>query len=287
MERRCWLASWWATGALGEHDAGLHSQEGPLKKQINTSKRLETMQTNIIDRDVVKTQLEALANYVAKSDKKAANRLRNLRTAVIGGNNADAWASADIEKLINPEQIIENYKNQPVADALTSVLEVGRNVLIFIPLLVSWFGISKAVSTYSDYVGKHEDQISQPFLYLWQTGFGEQLPEIYRLGFLAGIDAFLLFLLVVLTIFHSSLVDIRKRHRIREAENLRADLAEALAGATLCLATRNRQQPTNVADAFDRSARYFGEAVDRMLKRMDDLEKVQKQDQQILTNLSG
>jgi len=244
------------------------------------------MQTNIIDRDEVKTQLEALANYVERGDKKAANRLRNLRTAVIGGNNADAWASSDIEKLISPEQIVENYKNRPATDSLISRLEWARNFLIFVPLLVSWFGISQAVSTYSRFVGAHQDQITQPFLYLWQTGFGEQLPGLYRLSSLAGIDALLLFLLVVMTIVHSSLADLGRQRRIRDAERLRADLAEALAGATLCLATRNRQQPTNVADAFDKSARYFGEALDKVLKRIEDLAQKQQQDNQIFSSLS-
>lgn len=244
------------------------------------------MQTNIIDRDEVKTQLEALANDVERCDKRAANRLRNLRTAVIGGNNADAWASTDIEKLISPEQIVENYKNRPMTDSLISALEWARNILIFMPLLISWLGISQAVSTYSTFVSAHQDQITQPFLYLWQAGFGGQLPSVYRLSSLAGIDAFLLFLLVVMTIVHSTLADLGRQRRIKGAEDLRADLAEALAGAALCLATRNRQQPTNVADAFDRSARFFGETVDKMLKRMEELARVQQQDHQTFANLS-
>ncbi|MEO8746681.1 MAG: hypothetical protein ABI379_03360 [Rhodanobacter sp.] len=225
---------------------------------------------NIIDPAYVKIQLEALANDIEEKsgDTKAANRLRNLRDAVDGGNQADAWASADINKLINPEQIVEYYRNQPIADSVASTLEFVRNILIFLPLLVSWFGISQAVSKYGDFLGKNQDQLTQPFLYLWQTGFGNQLPFIFRLGFLAGLDAVLILLLVGVSVGHSFLADLGKQGRFKEAERLRSDLANALAGATLCLATRNRQQPTNVADAFDRTARLFGETTDAALSQM-------------------
>src|SRR6185437_10365281 len=133
---------------------------------------------------------------------------------------------SDIVKLINPDQIVENYKNQPTTDTFISVLEWGRNILIFLPLLVSWFGISQAVSKYSDFVGKHQDQITQPFLYLWQTGFGGELPSWLTLGSLAAIDAFLLFLLVTVTIVHTSLADIGRQRRFQAAERLRADLPD-------------------------------------------------------------
>lgn len=245
------------------------------------------MQNNIINPDEVRTQLEALANDVEKNDRKAANRLHNLRVAVGKGNNADAWASTDIVELINPEQIVEHYKNQPTADALISALEWSRNILIFLPLLVSWFGISQAVSKYSEFVGKHQDQITQPFLYLWQTGFGGELPSWLTLGSLAGIDAFLLFLLVAVTIVHTSLVDIGRQRRFKDAERLRADLTDALAGAALCLATRNWQQPQNFVDTFDKSSRFFKEAIEKLLARIEVLAKNQNQDHQIFANLSS
>lgn len=243
------------------------------------------MQNNIINPDEVRTQLEALANEIEKSDRKAANRLHNLRIAVGRGNNADAWAASNINQLINPEQIIEKYRNQPMTDNLVSLLEWIRNILIFVPLLVSWYGISQAVSKYGDFVGKHRDQITQPFLYLWQTGFGNELPGWQTLGFLAGIDAILLFLLVVVTIAHSTLGELWKQRRFQEAERLRTDLTDTLAGAALCLTTRSWQQPTNFVDAFDQSSRSFKETMDKMLGRIESLAQAQRQDHQTFTDL--
>lgn len=48
---------------------------------------------DMIDTRAVHTELEGLANRVTPTDKNAAQRLRNLDSAVNGGLNANAWAA--------------------------------------------------------------------------------------------------------------------------------------------------------------------------------------------------
>ncbi len=239
---------------------------------------------DMMDANVVRTRLEALANTFEESDPKAANRLRNLRTAVGRGNNADAWAASDIRQLINPDQIIEHYKQQSKTDITIALLEWLRNILIFIPLVVTWYGISQAVQQYSALIKADPTQITQPFLYLWQNGFGNRLAGWQTLGSLASVDAVLLGLLLVLTFLVYSLSNGWKLRREQEAEALRTELTDATAAAALCLTTRHWQQPTNFVNRFDESAKFFKEAIEKLLARIEALAQSQWQDHQTFSD---
>src|SRR5947208_15470632 len=110
----------------------------------------------------VRTNLEAIANRVAATDEKAALRLRTLSRAVGGGSYADAWAASDVHQLIEPDQIIERFRNQHAKERVITLLEWIRNSLIFAPLVVTWYGISQAADMYTALIKASPDQITQP-----------------------------------------------------------------------------------------------------------------------------
>lgn len=78
-----------------------------------------------------------------------------------------------------------------------AVLEVLRNVLVFAPIAVTWFGLSLAAGAYADMLAARPDLVSQPFLLLWEQGFGGRL--VFNFGTLALIDASLIGILIVLS----------------------------------------------------------------------------------------
>jgi hypothetical protein len=240
---------------------------------------------DMINPNEVRQRLEALANTFESSDPKSANRLRNLRTAVGRGNNSDAWAASDIQNLINPEQIIERYKRQRTTDNAIAFLEWLRNILIFTPLVVSWYGISQAVQQYSVLIKSDPTQITQPFLYLWQNGFGNRLAGWQTLGTLATIDAILLGLLLLLTLLVYSFSNGLQLKREQKAEELQAELTDTLSAAALCMTTRHWQQPTNFVNRFDESSKFFKEAMEHMLARIETLAQSQHQDHQAFSTL--
>src|SRR5713226_8317366 len=121
----------------------------------------------MIDNIGVKRDLGELADKIKDRDEKAASRLRALGEAVGGGSNADAWATTDIHQMIETDAIVERYKRQQKPDKIVVRLELARNTLIFGPLIVTWYGISQAVSAYHDLIGKDQGQANLPFLYLW------------------------------------------------------------------------------------------------------------------------
>ena len=239
---------------------------------------------NMINPDEVRTSLEALANTFEAGDPKGANRLRNLRSALSKSGNADAWGSADIYRLIAPDLIIERYKSQRTTDTLLIILEWLRNCLIFAPLVVTWLGISQAVQQYNVLIKAEPNQITQPFLYLWQNGFGSRLQWWDTLGGIATIDFTLLGVVLLLTIFAYTLSSTVKLSREREAEQLRSELIDTIAGAALCLTTRNWQQPTDFVARFDQSAKFFKESIEQLLIRIENLATMQQKDHQMFSD---
>lgn len=235
---------------------------------------------NMIDVDEVRNNLEALAIKLESSDPNAALRLRNLSRAVDNGPNADAWASSNIHQLVEPELIITRYKTLPRTDWLIAGMEWIRNTLIFAPLVVTWYGISQAVEKYNDLIGANGNDIYKPFLYLWQQGFSGRLQGWQTLGGLATIDFILLAVVLGLTIAVYALNNSVKLRREQEAEELRATLMHTLAGASLCLTTRNWQQPTSVIGLVNQSVTNFDRVIKQLLEQMKTIADRQAQEQQ-------
>ena len=234
---------------------------------------------NMVEPDEVRNNLEALAIKLEPSDAYADMRLRNLSRAVANGPNVDAWASSNIRELIEPEVIVEHYKNQRRTDWVIASMEWVRNTLIFAPLVVTWYGISQAVEKYNDLIAANGNDIYKPFLYLWQQGFDGQLKGWQTLGGLATIDFVILFIVFLLTIGVYSLNNGVKLRREGEAEDIRSTLLHTIAAASLCLTTRNWQQPTSVIGLVNNSVTRFDQVIGELLKQMQSIDDRQELEQ--------
>jgi hypothetical protein len=207
----------------------------------------------MIDTSSVKNSLVTLAKKIESTDYDAAVRLRLLGDAVEGGRYAKGWGASDIYKLINPDLIVERYMSQHATARgwLVEVLELARNVFIFVPIIITWLGISQATSKYhellSQCLNKCPDQVSQPFLYLWEQGFGGRLPDVLRLSNVGLIDATILAIIFTLTFIVTLLANASNREQDLRAQRLHGDLVHAIAGASLCLLDK----PTLLMDYSD------------------------------------
>jgi hypothetical protein len=109
------------------------------------------------------------------------------------------------------------------------VLEILRNVLVFAPIAVTWLGLSLAAGAYADMLAARPDLVSQPFLLLWEQGFGGRV--LFNFGSLALIDASLIGILIALSLaihIRSELRDVAFQSNVllKESE-IRALLGEA------------------------------------------------------------
>src|SRR6266700_4827464 len=159
------------------------------------------MEKEMVDNSLVKESLLKLVERIQDSDPGGASRLRLLADAVGGSPtvDGDTWAATDIYKFIDPDSIIEHFRNQYSKTRVIDILELVRNTLVLGPIIVTWFAISQAVPAYHDLLVKRPSQVQLPFLYFWQQGFDSGFPQILTLGSVALIDAIILASILNLT----------------------------------------------------------------------------------------
>jgi hypothetical protein len=73
---------------------------------------------------------------------------------------------------------------------------ISRNVAALLPLIFTWIMLGLAAQRYSNYINHDPRTADEPFLLLWQQGFGTGFPSF---EFVTLIDFALLALVVVLT----------------------------------------------------------------------------------------
>lgn len=256
--------------------------------------REEEEGNDVDDSQPIEEQLDALADRLDSYRLPApAGRLRELRAAVAEGINADAWSEADLRALIDPEAIAERVRGERVRDHVVEVLELLRNTLVLAPLVVTWYGIWKAGEAYRSL---SVEATRQPFLYLWQRGFGN---GTITLSTIAAIDFAVLLVVITLSLVASFLSASRRDQRSAIAEEIRLELTHLLGDASLVLIARRQRQPTTFVGDFRTTAdRYLGmihEEHDRLagltsqrVKELEDLSIFTERLQQTVdTMLSG
>jgi hypothetical protein len=144
-----------------------------------------------------------------------------------------------------------------------AVLDVLRNVLVFAPIAVTWFGLSLAAGAYADLLAARPDLVSQPFLLLWQQGFDKRIA--FNFGTLALIDASLIGILIVLSFalhLRSELRDVSFQTNVllKESE-IRALLGQASSLGALDVGTAEAE--TILADMAAEERRIYERASER------------------------
>lgn len=124
----------------------------------------------------------------------------------------------------------EEMRRRPVREGS---LEALLGVLVFVPLLITWFGLREAVRAYGELSQENPKEATRPFLQLWQTGFGGHLSSSGRFENVALMAVVLISLLVVLSVWHA-----RARSRADRAEAKLNGEQEYLLGRLASLLTR-------------------------------------------------
>lgn len=191
---------------------------------------LGTAERTLVGRDGTAERIDALAEEVGHRDPSLAALLERLADGVRDGREREV---AGYIGAIDPRALAENVVG--THSILWDVLEVVRNVLVFAPIAVTWFGLSIAAAAYARLLGEQPDLVTRPFLLLWQEGFGGSLP--FNFSTLALTDASLIGVLIALSLalhLRSELRGrtIRARVLLKESE-IRALLGEASSAGAL------------------------------------------------------
>ncbi|TMD59631.1 MAG: hypothetical protein E6I87_08880 [Chloroflexi bacterium] len=150
-------------------------------------------------------------------DSAIAILLRRFADAVRLGKHEETRAYA---AAVDPRALSEMLVNR--RSVFWAILEVARNVLVFAPIAVTWYGLSAASLAYATLLEQRPELITRPFLLLWQEGF-DGAGGVLKFSTVAEIDASLIGLLIVVSLaihFRSELRDplARARALLKESE---------------------------------------------------------------------
>lgn len=128
-------------------------------------------------------------------------------------NDLDAWASLPTIELLPPI-------NAPQADktiTLANRIAIIRNLLVFVPVALTWIAVSKATSAFGAYTAANKTAVVN-FLEFWQNGYGVLASE-WTIGHVAFLDFAIITAVIILSLIVSFL-------EIRHKKILASDVAQ-------------------------------------------------------------
>ena len=211
-----------------------------------------------MDRAATAGAIRRLADEATAREPSLGTLLARLADAVAEGR---AMEASGYIGAVDPRGLAELLARGH--SRLWAVLEVIRNVLVFAPIAVTWFGLSIAATAYAELLTARPELISRPFLLLWQEGFDGRL--LLNFSTLAIVDASLIGVLIVLSLalhIRSELSDaqVRTRALLKESE-IRALLGHVSSLGALDFGTADAE--TMLADMAAEEKRIYERAVER------------------------
>ena len=118
--------------------------------------------------------------------------LEGLSNAIEEGKNLSVWASNDVMTLM-PHPDVESVEG-PIYSAMVLI----RNVLVFVPVALTWLAVGKATTGFSLYTAKSSAASVVNFLQFWQNGYGV-LSKTWTLSHIAEDDFYIIGTVILLT----------------------------------------------------------------------------------------
>ena len=176
---------------------------------------------------IARARLQTLSNDLAAwgDEYGLANDpyVSTLKQAIDSRDNLTAFATSDPHDLLpHPEP----RSGQPVA-SIARILAILRNVLVFLPVAITWLSISRATEKFGEYADlAPEDEEKLSFLQFWQSGGPSnldgftQLSSTWRITDVAGGVVWIIAAVILLTGLASILEDVALRRQTKEEQRV-------------------------------------------------------------------
>jgi hypothetical protein len=117
-----------------------------------------------------------------------------LQEDLTSGENLGFWASID------PAEMLPMPAKQKVIqyESIARLIVLVRNVLIFLPVALTWYAIGQATIAFQIYVGSSGTTTAN-FLDFWQNGYGI-LDDKWRIGEIAVLDFYIVMAVIVISL---------------------------------------------------------------------------------------
>jgi hypothetical protein len=225
--------------------------------------------------------LQSWANlYSVQSDPYVSGLTQALRDR----KNLPMWASLDPLDYL-PHAHVDTHKRMHVVALILTVL---RNSLVFLPVALTWFAISKATSAFALYTSDNSLSVVN-FLDFWENGYGV-LSSRWALSNVASLDFQIILLIIGLTIaviFIDRRLRNFKNQAIQEADSARIEI-----GLILSTYLFDQQRVTNVTvnQSLARALRDVLNSTELLEKTSRELNKTVKaipNNRELLTELKN
>ena len=215
----------------------------------------------IPDHQVLANSLQSWAEQYQLSDDPY---VAGLTAAVSNRKNLPMWAS------LNPLEYLPHAKvrSNPQLHLVTLIMTIARNALVFLPVALTWFAISKATSAFATYTANNTLQVVN-FLDFWENGYGV-LSKTWSLSSVASLD----FLIILLIIFLTATITLieKRTKRLRAAEISELDEDRVRLAISISTYLFGQQKVTNVT--MNQS---LAKALRDILNSTDSLDRTSKE----------
>ncbi|MCO5217625.1 MAG: hypothetical protein M9909_02120 [Thermomicrobiales bacterium] len=216
-------------------------------------------------------QISDIASLLEGVDQRSADRLDELANAVTSTNGRQRWSDVDLRRAFNTDRLAHAYAVKHEGGYAPKSIEVAdklRNVLVLVPILLTWWALGSAVSNYASYM-KANPESGTPFLVLWEQGFdGRAAWFAPSLSHVAFVDAILIGVIIIITFYTHGRREEQEDNIADTASLFQAEMDNALAEASVLLATDRSSRPVRLADAVERMADSFEESSGALLNQL-------------------
>ena len=233
----------------------------------------------IPDHQVLANSLQSWAAEHGLSDDPY---ISGLNSAVSNRKNLPMWASLDPLEYLPHAKVQSN----PRLHLMILIMTIARNALVFLPVALTWFAISKATSAFAVYTTNNTLQVVN-FLDFWENGYGV-LSKTWSLSSVATLDFLIILVIISLTIAITLVEKRTKRIRDAEIEELDEDRIRLAINISTYLFTQQKVTNVTMNQSLAKALRDIlnsTESLDRTSKELNKTVKAIPTNRELLTEI--
>jgi hypothetical protein len=220
----------------------------------------------------ISDEVLAMATAIKPVDARSADRLTSLGNAMSSPAGVQHWSDVDLRRVFNVERLSYLYalnKQGGYRSAVVEAVDRVRNVLVLVPILLTWAALAEATRAYARYIERHPDQANQPFLLLWQQGFGGETSWFSpNFSTVAILDALIIAVIILLTFYAHGRREAHEDRVADTASQFQADFENVLAESSVFLATDRASRPQQLAASVENLAERFERSTQELLTQL-------------------
>jgi hypothetical protein len=231
------------------------------------------------DHQVLANSLQSWAEQYQLGDDPY---VAGLTAAVTNRKNLPMWASLDPLEYLPHAKVQSN----PRLHLITLVMTIARNALVFLPVALTWYAISKATSAFATYTANNTLEVVN-FLDFWENGYGV-LSKTWSLSAVASLDFLIILLIIFLTITITLIEKRTKRLRAAEISGLDEDRIRLAINISTYLFGQQKVTNVTMNQSLAKALRDIlnsTESLDRTSKELNKTVKAIPTNRELLTEI--